>query len=90
MTQLVAQLLSICQVQAILNIATAVIVLKSRSDYYVTSLLKIFRLLSISIMVKAQIIKMTKASPNSTSPSIIPLWHHLLLLSPWLTLVLPH
>lgn len=78
-----------CQVQAILNIATGRIALTSRSDYYVTPLLKTFRWLFISIMVKAQILTMTKASLNLTPPPY-PLWHHLLLLSPLLTLVQPH
>lgn len=57
-----------CQVQAILNIATGRTALKSRSDYYVTPLLKTFRWLFISIMVKAQILTMTKASLNLTPP----------------------
>ena len=60
-----------CQVQAILNIATGMIALKSRSDYYVTPLLKTFRWLFISIMVKAQILTMTKASLNLTPPSTV-------------------
>ena len=80
--QLVAQLVfPPAKVQAILNIATGVIVLKSRSDYYVTPLLKTFRWFSMCIMVKAQIFKMTKASLSLFPSCTLPLWHHLLLLS---------
>ena len=79
--QLVAQLVfPPAKVQAILNIATGVIVLKSRSDYYVTPLLKTFRWFSICTMVKAQILKwqgLTKFIPflylTSLAPSPITL-----------------
>ena len=67
--QLVAQLVFLpAKVQAILNIATGVTVLKSRSDDYVTPLLKTFRWLPICTMVKAQIFKMTKASLSLFPP----------------------